>query len=212
MSVNLANAFNTLLNLHFRNVTIQRSGSDGVVSGIVPATSVTLTSNISTGSAWIDGVRVEIPVTAKTYTALKDTYIDISSLGVITYVEVANGAGIPAVTTDNLRISKVVTSLTAITSVTSLSSIVHNNSYNIGPLNIKWTPSNFFRNLSGPEEVTIEGEEYVISKKVLESVYFPVPRKGDRIIDSENGVSVISESRPMYGLGGAIIGYRVRTS
>lgn len=78
--------------------------------------------------------------------------------------------------------------------------------------NIKVTPSNYSRNLAAPEETTITGKEFVISKAVLDGVGFPAPKKGDRITDSDLGTDVVSEVTPMFGLGQTIIGFRVRTS
>ena len=82
----------------------------------------------------------------------------------------------------------------------------------IAPVSIKVTPSNYSRNLAGPEEITIAGREYVIAKANLEAVSFPFPRKGDRIKDTETGTHVISEVKELYGFGGAILGYRVSCS
>lgn len=80
------------------------------------------------------------------------------------------------------------------------------------PVTIKVTPSNYSRNLSAPEETTIKGREFVISKKILDEIGFPAPKKGDRLKDPELGVDVISEVIPMFALGSEIVGFRVRTS
>lgn len=82
----------------------------------------------------------------------------------------------------------------------------------IAAVSIKVTPSNYSRNLAGPEEVVIEGREYVISKHTLDLVNYPVPKRGDRLKDTELGVNVISEVKEIFGFGGAILGYRVRCS
>ena len=81
----------------------------------------------------------------------------------------------------------------------------------IQPQDIRVTPSNYSRNLQGPEEVTITGKEFVISKKSLDAVEYPAPRKGDRIADEELGEDIITDVREMYDFGGKIIGFRVRT-
>lgn len=81
-----------------------------------------------------------------------------------------------------------------------------------GPFTIKASPANYFRNLAGPEEAAIEGREFVVSKKALDDVSFPAPRRGDRLEDADTGLNMISEVREMYGFGGTIIGYRLRTS
>ena len=77
-------------------------------------------------------------------------------------------------------------------------------------LPVKAALSNYFRNLAGPEEVIIEGREFVVAKRDLTE--FGVPQRGDRIIDDELGDNAIKEVRPMASLGGEIIGYRLRTS
>jgi hypothetical protein len=78
--------------------------------------------------------------------------------------------------------------------------------------NIRIAPSNYFRHLQGPEESVIEGREFIISKINLESASFPIPKRGDRLEDPELGISVISEVRELYDFGGALMGFRVRTS
>jgi hypothetical protein len=77
---------------------------------------------------------------------------------------------------------------------------------------IKVTPSNYSRNLAGPEETIIDGREFVITLSALSSVNFPTPRRGDRIKDPDMGTHVISEVRELVGFGGAILGFRVRCS
>jgi hypothetical protein len=83
----------------------------------------------------------------------------------------------------------------------------------VGPLPVKVSPSNYFRNLAGPEEVVIEGREFVISKEALIQSTFPLPlKRGDRLKDVEIGLCVISEIREIFGFGGSVLGYRIRTS
>lgn len=77
--------------------------------------------------------------------------------------------------------------------------------------NVRITPSNYFRHLQGPEETVIPGREYVISKDNLDSAPFPYPKRGDRIEDSELGISVITEVRELFDFGGKLMGFRVRT-
>lgn len=210
--MSLSSAFNTILGYQNRPMSISRAGNPGVVYGIIPATSANLTSNILKGGAWIGGFRVNIVETPHIFTAQKDTYLDISSLGVITYVEVNNADPIPSLTLGNLRVAKVVTDLTSITTVTALAAPILNNNYFMSLVPIQASPSNYFRNLAGPEEVTVYGREFVLSKQNLDSVFYPVPKKGDRITDPELGLSVISEVREMFDFGGAILGYRIRCS
>jgi hypothetical protein len=94
--------------------------SDWVVSGLLPATSATLASTISAGTAYVSGRRIEKLATSHTYTASVDTYVDLDSAGTYLFAEVANGAVAPAQPADSIRLAKVVTDATAITSVTDL--------------------------------------------------------------------------------------------
>jgi hypothetical protein len=82
----------------------------------------------------------------------------------------------------------------------------------IGAVEIKLTPANYFRNLSAPEEVVVEGKEFILSKEVLASVGYPIPKRGDILEDVDTGLSTISEVREIYDFGGTIMGYRLRTS
>ena len=97
--------------------------ADFVVSGLLPATSSDLTSDISAGKAYISGVRVVKGTTSHTYTASKDTYVDLDSQGNYHFVEVNNGDAEPAVTTDSIRLAKVVTDASTITTVTGMRNI-----------------------------------------------------------------------------------------
>lgn len=79
--------------------------------------------------------------------------------------------------------------------------------------NIKAAPSNFSRDLATVEEITVEGYEFVISKRnLIESGFLVPPTKGDRLIDPEYGDNTIDFVKPMVDLGGEIIGYRIRTA
>ena len=60
--------------------------SDYVVTGLLPATSANLTSDISAGQAYVIGKRVYNTATAKTYTASKDTYVDVDYNGTYTFL------------------------------------------------------------------------------------------------------------------------------
>ena len=92
--------------------------NDLTFSGMLPATSGTLTSNISAGTSYVNGVRIELAAQARTYTASRDTYVYINAGGFYDFVEVANGAAAPSTPANDLLLAKVVTSGTAITSVT----------------------------------------------------------------------------------------------
>jgi len=81
----------------------------------------------------------------------------------------------------------------------------------ITAVEIKISPSNYFRNMQGPEEIVMKGREFVISKTSLDAVSFPKPKRGDVIKDVELGKNTIVEVREMFDFGGNILGYRVRT-
>jgi len=93
---------------------------DQLISGCLPATSGTLTSTISAGVAYVQGVRVTPIATSKTYTNNRDTYVDLDSTGAYTYAVVINGAAEPAITAGCLRVAKVVTVGSTVTTVTPL--------------------------------------------------------------------------------------------
>ncbi len=76
---------------------------------------------------------------------------------------------------------------------------------------VRIAPSNYFRKLEGPSDTIIEGREFVLSKRALDNVSFPAPKRNDRIQDPEFGNLTILESEEMYDLGGSTMGYRVRT-
>ncbi|MEK9196012.1 MAG: hypothetical protein AAB914_01450, partial [Patescibacteria group bacterium] len=94
--------------------------SDYVVTGLLPATSANLTSDISVGQAYVIGKRVYNTATAKTYTASKDTYVDVDYNGAYTFSEVALGAAAPAIAANSIRLAKAVTDADNITSVSDL--------------------------------------------------------------------------------------------
>lgn len=104
-------------------LTRQDAYCNFVVTGLTIATSANLSSSILAGSAYVSDATYRKLVqktsnTAKTFTASKDTYVDMDSAGTFYYVEVANGATVGMTQTSNtIRIAKVVTNGTAITSV-----------------------------------------------------------------------------------------------
>ncbi len=66
---------------------------DFVVSGLVWSISSGLIGTMTAGVAIIDGIRVTgATILSKTFTASKDTYVDIGTDGTIYYTEVANNA------------------------------------------------------------------------------------------------------------------------
>ena len=107
---------------HIKALTYADVFADVVLSGLVFPTSANLTSTMTEGVAEVIGTRVFKAATANTFTASRDTYVDLSSTGVLTYLSVANAAAAPAVTANSLRLQKVITDATAITSVVQLAS------------------------------------------------------------------------------------------
>ena len=93
------------------------SFTDFVYTGLLPPTSASLSSTTTAGTAYIEGVRVVKDATAKTYTASKHTYVDLSKTGTYTYSEVAINASEPAVTANSIRLARVSTDTTTVLSV-----------------------------------------------------------------------------------------------
>jgi hypothetical protein len=94
-----------------------------VYSGFIISTSASLVSSITGGVAYIAGARFNfVGVGSQTFTASKDTYVDVDVNGNVYLVVVANGAtaGMP-LTANTIRVAKVITSGTAVTSVVQLS-------------------------------------------------------------------------------------------
>ncbi len=99
---------------------------DFVQSGLaVPTSSGSLTGSITSGVAYVVGQRVVKGAQSRAYTASKDTYVDVSNKGVYTYVEVTNGGTVPAVTSNSIRIGKVVTGSSTISSGTDLANRIY---------------------------------------------------------------------------------------
>lgn len=93
------------------DVTVSSIGTGLTASFVVPSNNQFF--------AIVQGNRVAIASGAgsltNTYSASQDTYVDLDSTGVFHYVAVANNATPPAVTTNSLRLAKVVTNGTAVT-------------------------------------------------------------------------------------------------
>lgn len=94
---------------------------DHVVSGgVITDPGASLTQTTTSLVAVIDGRRVTIDATAKTYTASKDTYVDVLRSGTTAsyvYTEVANNAASPALASNSIRLAIVITNGTEITQV-----------------------------------------------------------------------------------------------
>ena len=109
------------LNPAITKLTTSDAIKDFVVSGLVgskPGSGLAMTT--PSGTVILGGSRLNIASDGgHTYTASKDTYVDLSSAAVFTYTAVNNGAAAPALAAGALRLEKVVTNGTDITSVTS---------------------------------------------------------------------------------------------
>ena len=88
------------------------------ITGLQPATDSDLTSDISAGTAYVNGFRVNKSATTKTYTANRDTYVDLNQTGTFTYSEVTVDGAAPAVAANSIRLAKVRTDGSTITTVT----------------------------------------------------------------------------------------------
>lgn len=99
--------------------------NDFVYSGMLwSADSIGSTRNgsMTSGTIYINGRRLSISsVTARSFTASKDTYIDLldnlDGTGTLVYTEVANAAAQPSIAANSLRIASIVTNGSAITLV-----------------------------------------------------------------------------------------------
>lgn len=96
--------------------------SNAIVSGAVWSTSASLTTSMTGGVGYINGVRFTIPAIAtKTFPASQDTYVFFDINGAPTYTSVANNAAKPATPGNNVLNYKVVSSASAVTSVIDFS-------------------------------------------------------------------------------------------
>jgi len=93
------------------------SFNDFVYTGLTIPTSASLTSTTVAGTAYIEGVRVVKDATAHTYTASKDTYVDLSKTGTFTYSEVASGATAPVFAANSIRLARISTDTTTVITV-----------------------------------------------------------------------------------------------
>ena len=97
---------------------------DYVASGCVwsgDAYASTRNASMTAGVAYIGGKRLVISaITARSFTASKDTYIDLDTSGSPTYTEVTNNAASPALTSGYVRIGIIVTGASNIAAVGSV--------------------------------------------------------------------------------------------
>lgn len=98
--------------------TYEGAACEFVYTGLLPTTSATLSTTISAGTGYPRGYRCnKASATNKTFTASKDTYVDIDQNCDFQYSEVSNGASAPALATNSIRLAKVTTSGTAVSTV-----------------------------------------------------------------------------------------------
>jgi len=102
---------------------------DHVASGCVwsgDAYASTRNASMGTGGAsanvvYIGGKRLVVSnVTARSFTASRDTYIDVDNTGTLVYTEVANNAASPALAANSVRIGIIVTGASNIAAVGSV--------------------------------------------------------------------------------------------
>lgn len=81
----------------------------------------TRNASMTAGVVYIDGVRVAVSaITARSFTASRDTYIDVGSDGVVDYTEVTNNNASPALSASHIRIGIIVTGASNIANVGSV--------------------------------------------------------------------------------------------
>lgn len=81
----------------------------------------TRAASMTSGVVYIGGKRVAVSaVSARTFTASKDTYIDVDNAGTITYTEVANNAASPALSANNIRLGIIITAAGSIANAGSV--------------------------------------------------------------------------------------------
>lgn len=102
-----------------------------VISGLaITADSVGVNRNASmtSGVIYVNGRRLSVSsVSARTYTASRDTYVDVldnqDGTASLVYTEVTNGAASPALASNSVRIGKVVTGATTIAATSSITQL-----------------------------------------------------------------------------------------
>lgn len=92
-----------------------------VYTGFIPATSASLTTDTSAGTAYVRGYRISrASATTKSYTASKWTYVDVDASGDFHYTEVAIGAAAPSIYTNSIRLARVSSDATTVNTVSDL--------------------------------------------------------------------------------------------
>lgn len=98
--------------------------ADFVASGCVwsgDAYGSTRVASMTAGVIYVNGKRISVSaVTSRTFTASKDTYVDIDENGTISYSEVTNNAASPSLAANSIRIAIIVTGASNIANVGSI--------------------------------------------------------------------------------------------
>lgn len=113
---------NTGLHTWFDEGTFDYTASGGVWTG--DSLGSTRNASMTAATCYIDGRRLSVgAVTARSFTASKDTYIDVlrsGNTGTLVYTEVANNAASPALAANSIRIGIIVTGATSIAAAGSV--------------------------------------------------------------------------------------------
>lgn len=100
------------------------TSTDFVASGCVwsgDSYGSTRAASMTSGVIYVDGNRVTVSaVTARTFTASKDTYIDVGTDGTVDYSEVSNNAASPALAASHIRIGIIITGASSIANAGSV--------------------------------------------------------------------------------------------
>ena len=101
------------------DVTIFRDEAfnDWIYTGLLPPTSVSLTSITTLGTAYVGGQRIEKDATSHTYTASKWTFADLKNDGTYIYTELNIGDADPAISNNTVRLARVSSDGTTINAV-----------------------------------------------------------------------------------------------
>lgn len=81
----------------------------------------TRVASMTAGVVYISGIRVSVSaVTSRTFTASRDTYVDVDSTGTLTYTEVTNNAASPSLASNSIRLGIIITGASNIANVGSV--------------------------------------------------------------------------------------------
>ncbi len=123
--------------------------ADSTESGLTVATSEDLDSTVLAGIVYINQAKVTVAEDNKTFTASKDTYVDVGDDATITYTEAVLEAEAPALAADAVRLAKVVTDGTTVASVVDLRTLTVANVFAYGEVDINGGSTMDIYNTSG---------------------------------------------------------------